>query len=596
MPEGYRSDLESWSWVGFLTYIELTPDADINNLTQKFNNLYVKQFPDDEFRHKAHIQPLHDIYLGSAGIVDDLNSHLKSGNRFTIYTLGIIAGLILLIAGFNFMNLSTAMSVNRGKEVGVRKVLGANKGNLIRQLLTESVLISFLSLFFAILISFVSFKYLSNLLAWDFMLSWQDVFMILPIILLFVIIFGIISGLYPSLLLTRFNPISALKGNLKLSNGSNNKLSSTLVVTQFCISIGLIMATIVVTKQINLLREQSLGFDKENIIVLKLLPEDMSRYYNPFKERLLQNSQILSVSTSERLMGEPWPPNPLLVEGQDETDAKEVAGNLVGFDFLKTHHIQLKEGRDFSPEFAAVDSLQTIIINETAVEYLGLENPIGKRVHYFSIDVPRTIIGVVEDFNFASLHNEIGPMVLTMPFISLEYAYIRLTPGNIADKIQIIENEWQKLAPGVPLEYYFMDDHLNNLYQKEEKLSWLISGFSLLAVLLACLGLYGLVSFMINNRLKEVGIRKVLGASLASILFMFSRRYIILVGIALVISIPLMHYVLHHWLDNFAYRIAISWWVYALAGLSLLLLALASISQKIIKAARVNPAKILKDD
>lgn len=593
VPDGYFSDLSSWRWLGFLTYVELNEGADPIEFKSKLDKTYVANTRDGSAPQVSQIQPLTDIYLGSLGMVDDLASHLRSGNKITIYALGIIAILILSIAGFNFMNLTVAFSVNRGKEMGLRKVLGADKKKLIFQLLTESVLVAILSLAMAYLMALVTFPYLKDTLQWDLLVSWNEVLNSIPYVLAITILLGISAGLYPSILLSSFKTVDALKGKLKLGQGGNFK--NVLVIFQFCISIALIASTIVITKQISYLRDQSLGFDRENVMVIKLLPSDMTRYYETFKNTLLQKANVLSVSRGERKMGDPWPPNPILVDGQDRSQAKQVIGNLVDYDFLKTMGIELVEGRSFSKEFVD-DSTKAIIISEKAVAHLGLQDPVGKKLRFFTLDGPRTVIGVMKDFNFSSLHNGTSPTVLIMPFIDMEHLFVRITPGNLSQSIALVEQTWDHVASGIPLDIRFMDDDINSLYDRGEKLGYLISGFSIVAVILACLGLYGLVAFMVHNRIKEVGVRKVLGASVISIVKLFSQKYVALIGISSIIAIPGLHFLLNSWLQGFAYRTDISWWIYAISTLAILAVALTTIGYQTIKAALTNPVKVLRNE
>ncbi|MFO7445786.1 MAG: FtsX-like permease family protein [Ignavibacteriaceae bacterium] len=592
IPDGYLADLTSWGWLGFLSYVKLAAGSNPAEFKDKLDQLYVDRTSHGRIPYKAGVQELKDIYLGSAGLKDDLASNIRSGNEFTINALITIAILVLLVAGFNFLNLKIAFSVNRRKEIGVRKVLGADKSKLIIQILIESLLIIMISIIISYAITIVIFPYLKHLLAWDLMLQMNKILYTMPFILLFALIFGILAGLYPSSLLSGIKTVTALKGVHNSGTGRSQKLRNSLIMLQFGISIGLIVSTIIITKQISYMRDKELGFDKENILVVKLLSEDMTRYYNSFKNVLLQNKDVLNISRSDRLMGDPWPANPIFTDGQDRSEAKLISGNWVDYDYLETMGISLKEGRPFSREFAG-DSLRSIIINEKAVEYLGLTNPVGTRLNYFSFDGPRTVIGVVENFNFSSLHQDIVPAVLIMPFINLENMFIRIAPGNISEKIVSIENSWKQIA-GVPLDIQFMDDHLNQLYSKEEKLSYLVSGFSILAVVLACLGLYGLIASMINNRKKEIGVRKVLGASVSSLVFIFLRQYLLIVAMAALISVPVTEYVLNLWLENFAYRIDVSWWFFMLGGGIALSIALLTVSFQAIKAATANPVKSLK--
>lgn len=594
VPDGYLSDLTSWSWLGFLSYVELYDDSDPTALQTKFDHLY-QEIQGGTAPFRTIVQPLTDIYFGSADLVDDLASNLQSGNVSTVYTLGIVAFLILLIASFNFANLSVAVSGNRSKEVGLRRILGADKRGLIGQLLTEAVVLSVASLLLGYLLSLLAFPFIKEGLGWPVSLTWPLIASSLPIAVLLTIALGVLSGLYPALVLSERKAVSLLKNHFGGRIGKGASVRKVLIATQFCISISLIAATLVINQQIQHLSDQELGFDRENVVVLKVFPEDMAQHYDAFKDRLLQNSHVVSVSRSERTMGEPWHVNPLLVSGQDPSTSKQVMGNQVGYDFLDALGIDLIEGRAFS-EASANDLTRSIIISEQTVDYLGLDDPIGAQVQYFSIDGPRTVIGVVEDFNYLSLHHEASPAVLIMPFIDPDYLYVRLSPGNIGDKIAALENEWEASVAGMPFDFHFMDDQINDLYVREQTLSTMISAFSGLAIILAALGLYGLIAFAVNRRKKEVGIRKVLGASLPSLLILFARQYVVLIAAASVIAIPIIQYALGLWLDGFVYRIEIAWWMYGASSFVLLVVALLTISHQALGAALVNPVNVLKDE
>jgi putative ABC transport system permease protein len=593
VPAGYVSDLSSMNWLGFLTYVKLVDNANYEVFENKLNQFNAERALPEQIVVKSQVQPLENIYLNANDLIDDLASNIQSGNKFSIYVLVTIAILILLIAGFNFINLTIAFSANRRKEVGVRKTLGADKSRLVFQMLNESILVVMISVVMAYALLLVILPHMTELFEWNMELKLEVFLSSIPLILLFAVLFGIVAGLYPSSVLSGMKTVTALKGKHHFGTGRGPVFRNILIILQFGISIGLIVSTIVVTKQINHLREQTLGFESENILVINLRSEDMTNHYDNFKNRLLQNSNVVNVSRSDRLMGDPWPSNPIFIDGQDRLEAIQINCNWVDYDYIETMGISLKEGRSFSDNFAD-DSLRAIIINEKAVEYLGLTNPVGARVNFFSFDGPRTIIGVVEDFNFSSLHYDISPVALILPFIDLENMYIRVSAGSISENINVIESSWEHIETGIPLEIRFMDDHLNQLYSMEEKLSYLISGFSILAVILACLGLYGLVAFMINNRTKEIGIRKVLGASVSSLTFIFIRQYLTIISIAALLSVPGTEYILSLWLDNFAYRVDVSWWMFALSGVIALLIALASVSVQAIKAATANPIESLR--
>lgn len=595
VPDNYLSDLTSWSWAGFLSYVLLNDGVDPKVLQSNIDKIYDEQFPGSTYPNKSYVQPLENIYLDSNDLIDDLASGMLSGNRFTIYSLAAVAILILLIASFNFMNLSVAVSATRYKEAGLRKMLGAERSSLIGQLLTESVLLAFISLLISYSVGIVVFQYLKDMLDWNFALSWSMVFYSFPFAAAIVVLVGLGAGIYPAIFLSSHKAVAVLKNNVKGGSTTGSTLRKFLIGFQFCISISLIAATIVITKQYQYLSNQKLGFDKENVAVVELLREHMGDYYDRFKENLLRSNHVKSVSQSERSMGEPWPVNMISVEGGENPEYKRIVGNQVGYDYLETMGIKLLEGRTFSKEYSN-DATNGVIVNRKTVEYLGLDDPIGKQVDYFSIYGPRTIIGVVDDFNFLSLHHKISPMCLILPFVDLEYLYVRFTPGNPTEKIAALENIWEGTNPGVPIEYRFMDDQLNRLYSNEQRLSSLIFGFSGLTIMLACMGLYGLISFSLNQSRREMGIRKVLGASVTSLLVRFSGQYVLLIGAASLIAVPAVQYVLSLWLEGFAYRIEINWWIYLISMIALIAIALLTISRQAISAASVNPVDVLKDE
>ena len=597
VPDGYASDLTSWSWLGFLTYAELENAADHRQFQDKLYQLMEERSPEGVRPMQPRVQNLSEIYLGSAGMTDDLSSHIRSGSELSVYSMMAAAVLILIIAGFNFSNLTNAISLNRSKAIGIRKVLGARQPALIGQLLSETMLLTLICLFLAYGISILIFPVLGTYLEWEIVVGFRQILTTLPVMILVILLLGLVAGSYPAILLSGFNVIGSLKGELRKGRKKSPlQLKNVLVLLQFSISIALISATFVLVQQINYLKNRSTGFDKENVVVVKVLPEDMSRFYKAYKDQLDQQSTILGVSRSERVVGDPWPFSGIRRTDEDQEQIKRIFFNLADFDYFKTMGIDVLEGRSFSEEFAR-DSLGSIVINQKAAAFLGIEDSaVGTQVHFFELDGPRTVIGVVEDFNYTSLHQEIGPAVVILPFIDLEYMYIRMAPGDPSERISLIENTWKEVSAGTPIEWRFLDDRLDQLYKSEEKLSFLITVFSILAVSLACLGLYGIVAFMINNRTKEFGVRKVLGATILSLYVLFVRQYVIQIVIATVIVIPVLHYYLNTWLQEFAYRIEIGYWIYPLTTLLLMIIALLTVTVQTVRAAKENPVNALRQE
>ena len=595
VPEGYASDLTSWGWLGFLTYVELKPNSDPAGFEQMLIQHFKDLNPDNPNPSIPIVQNLSDIYLGSDGMTDDTASHIRSGNRLSVNALMMVAILILIIAGFNFSNLTNALSINRSKSTGIRKVLGANKISILTQLLTESLTLSFFCLLLSFGIVLFLFPTISQFMGWDFSLGFEEIWKVIPTVMLVGILIGTVSGFYPALTLAKFDVIKSLKGSLKIGTRNPFQVKNVLVMLQFAISIGLISATIIMTRQINYLKDKETGYSAENVVIIKMQPEDMSHYFEVYKERLVQHSIVINVSRSDRVVGEPWPWSIIQRFDQGPEMSKRVFFNLADYDYFETMEIPLYSGRSFSEEYVN-DPTRSIIINQQAAEYLGLEDPIGEQVHFFELDGPRTIVGVSEDFNYTSLHQEIEPAVIILPFIDLEYMYVRFSPDDHRKQIEILEDTWKQVSQVTPLEWRFLDDNLDRLYRSEERLSFMIQIFAVLTISLACFGLYGIVTFMINNRIKEIGVRKVLGASIHSLYSLFIRKYIFQIVLALVIIIPLIHYLLEVWLENFAYHIQINWVIYPLSTLLLILMILITVTFQILKAARTNPTFLLRNE
>lgn len=595
VPDGYASDLTSWSWLGFLTYAEVTSEANADNLEEKLKQHFRDLNPENPNPPLPQLQKLTDIYLGSQDMPDDLASHIRSGSRLSVNSLMIVSILILIIAGFNFSNLSHALSLTRSKSTGIRKVLGAENKGLLVQLLTESTLLTFFCIILSLAIVLLLYPFVATFQDWEFEIGLMQVLQVLPILLFVGTLIGITSSIFPSLALVKSDINQSLKGALKIASRNPLQVKNVLVMLQFMMALGLLCTTIIVTQQINYLRNEETGYDAESVVLIKMLPEEMTRYFDVFKEQLQQQSNVSVVSRSERVVGEPWPWSIIQRVDQGPEMSKRVFFNLTDYDYFETMDIPLSEGRFFSKEYQN-DQSRSIILNQSAVDYLNLEEPIGKQVHFFEQDGPRTIVGVVEDFNYTSLHEETGPAVAILPFIDLEHMYIKFSDGSPVRQIETMEESWGKVSEGAPLEWRFLDDNLAQLYRSEEKLSALMTFFSSLAVLLACLGLYGMITFLINNRLKEVGVRKVLGASIKSLYALFVRKYLLQIVLALFVIVGPIHYLLNTWLEGFAYHISIEWWVYPTATLILTCMMLISITYQVIKSARINPTQLLRDE
>ena len=586
VPEGYLSDLTSWDWVGFHTYVLLNNIDDVDRLEKETNEQYEARGSD----YLAVLQPVREIYLGSNAMTDAENSPIRSGNRDTMYWLTVVCLLIIAIASFNLMSSTFGLSIKRLREVGVRKVLGGNKASLMSGILLHSTMVSMLSFVLGSIVLVAVFPWVKSTLNWDIVLSFSNLFVASGVVFIISFFIGLISGVYPAVVLARYNIVKALKGQSKIGKGQ--LVQSTLITVQFAVAVGLILATVIIIRQIDYMRTKSLGFEKDQVLILKVPPDEMNQYYGPLRNALLGNPNIQSVAQASRLMGESLGVNMMIPRGSTPDDGIRTAQILVDYDFVETMDIELLEGRFLSRDFAA-DSTSSIVINETAAKVLGFEDPIGERVQFLS-EGYREIIGVVKDFHFSSMHSEIGPLALVFTFINPGNILVRVS--NVASGVDFTKTVWASVVPDIPLDLVFYDDRLNRLYDKETNLSYLISTFTLVAILLTIMGLYGIIVLLINNRMKEVGIRKVLGSSVPSLIILLSKKYFFLAFAALALGLPITYGIINRWLDNFSYHTNVPWWIYAGSALSLILLVAITILYKILNVSRMNPVNVIRTD
>jgi putative ABC transport system permease protein len=591
----------------FHTYILLTKTAKASAFDRIFRDFLVKnvlpqakqfmQINSMEDFEKAgnklqyYLTPLTDIHLKS----DRFPELGVNGTAQNVYIFSAVAFFILLIACINFMNLSTARSANRAKEVGIRKVLGTAKSTLISQFLTESTLVSFLSLAIALVITFLVLPFFNDLASKT--LSIKSLFQpgFLPFLFIIPLFVGLIAGSYPAFYLSSFQPITVLKG--KLSSGfRKSSFRSTLVVIQFAATIFLIVATIVVYNQLNYIQNRKLGFNKDQVLVIDnafVLGSNV----RAFKEEMLKNPSVVSGSLSSFL---PVSESSRSDNTYSKSSVMDMTSGLnmqtwyVDHDYLKTMGMELIAGRAFSKDFGT-DST-AVIINETTAKLLGYENPIGKLIYSSDNDnvmYPLNIVGVVKNFHYESLRQTVGPLCFRLGE-STGSAIFKVNAKNIIGLVSSVEQTWKKMAPGMPFSYRFLDDAFDRMYRAEQRVGKISMAFSILAILVACMGLFGLATFAAEQRLKEIGIRKVLGASVASIVEMLSADFMKLILISALIAFPVSWWAMHNWLTNFAFRINISWWVYVVAAGIAFFIALTTISFQAIKAAVSNPVNSLR--
>jgi len=586
----------------FYTYLLLRPGSDTRNLTARFPAFIDKYAGKDlkamGFSKKQFLIALKDIHLRS-GMENNVS---PPGSMTYLYILASIALFILLIACINFMNLSTAQSSKRSSEVGIRKVLGAEKGSLISKFMGESVFMSLIAFGFAFVIILLLLPAFNSVSGKQLSIIFPDDMFIVSSFLLLAIITGLIAGSYPAFYLSSFKPIKVLKGRFSNSLAAVS-LRKGLVVFQFVISVVLIIASVVISKQMNYLRSADLGFEKERQIIIPLRSSIAKNMYSSLKNDLTALSQIESVGASRYNPGASNISDKLFYkEGQTMNDSKRTFTNRIDAGYLKTLKIKLAAGRLFSEEFPG-DTNNRIILNECAVKEMGFgsaQNAVNKKVYfdYQETQFAFEIVGVIKDFHFEDLHLPITPYGYELNNASNQFNYmlVHAKPGDVKSLITTIERAWHKLNPNEPFEYSFLDDDFQKNYMAENRLASIVSYFTLIAIIICCLGLFGLATFSAEQRIKEIGVRKVLGASVTSIVTILSKDFLKLVIIAIVIASPIAWYIMNKWLQNFAYRIGIEWWVFVLAGVAATAIAFLTISYQALKTANANPIKSLRTE
>lgn len=601
-------EINQWTSNNFNTYVVLEKNADakkvsgqLDDFVMKYVEPYFKELnltkesfaKQGNFLHYS-LMPLGDIHLHS-----HKDGELEAnGNIEYVYIFSIIALFILLIACVNFMNLSTAKSSERAKEVGVRKVLGSLRKNLMSQFLTESFFISLISMLLAIGIAAILLPYFNDLSGKElkmhaFLAPW-----LWPSLLGIVIVVGVLAGIYPAFYLSSFKPVAVLKG--KVASGFKTSwLRSGLVVFQFAISIFLIVGTLVIYSQLNYIHKKDIGYNRDHVLIINNT-DALGKQAKVFKDEVLKLSGVVDGTMTGYLPTSGWRSDSPLFP-TSTTDVKDAVSSQiwrVDEDYIPTLGMKMAEGRNFSKDFPTDSS--GIIINEAFAKLIGFKEALNKPLYYMN-DFPSKnltkfhVIGVVKDFNFNSLHDAVTPLVLLLSNQNGNMAF-RINTAHIDQLIASIEKTYKDIAPGQPFKYSFMDADFNKTYKAEQKMGRLSMTFSVLAILIACLGLFGLVTFAAEQRRKEIGIRKVLGASVANVTTMLSKDFLKLVLIATIISFPIAWWAMNKWLQNFAYRIHISWTIFLVAGVVAVLIALITVSYQAIKAAVANPVNSLKSE
>ena len=571
----------SWGNNYYYAYFLLEKDIDPESLSAQIAEFAKTR---DDIRDNFYLQTLGDIHLYSDFDIDVYGSTEPRYLYVRIFTG--IALAIVLIACINFMNLSTAQSERRAKEIGLRKTVGSRRWQIVGQLLSESILLSLLALFLAGVAVVLVLPTFNRIVDKSIGLG-PEMWPTGVAFIVGAVVIGLLAGSYPALFLSAFKPVQVLKGGFVAHRGGT-VFRRVLVVTQFAVTIILILGTTVVYQQFQYFIEKDLGYDKDLLVYMPMLGDIISDY-DGFKNDLTQQPTVKGVTTSSDLPIYTVSASYVDWEGKSEEDDILFHHFSVDYDYLATLGLELLEGRAFSPNFPADSS--NYILNEEALKLTGFSDPIGKRFNMGGNE--GTIVGIIKDFNFKSLHQKIEPLMLHMIF-DPSYILVKVAPGNTASSLALIEQAWNKHNPSYPFEYHFLNEEYEQLYQSEKRMSDVFDYFTFFTLFIACLGLIGLINHMIEKRTKEVSIRKVLGASVSSILVLLSQEYVRLIVIAFVIAIPVAHYFIGDWLDTFAYRVNVPWWLYVVPGALVLLVALLSVSAQTVKAARRNPVDSLR--
>jgi len=570
--------INSWSWESS-GYIQLKEGTDVQGFSDKIENTIFENNPEN--KNTVRIQPL---------IMRHLYGPLDAPEALTfVLIFSAIGILVLLIGCINFMNLSTARSIKRAKEVGVRKVVGADKQELVRQFLIESVLLAFIALVIAILLSELFLPVFNQLANKDLTISITNFIFILSIILITILV-GIVSGSYPALYLSRFQPDKVLKS----SNASKtkNRFRTILVVFQFTISIALIISTVIVLNQMSYIRNKDLGFAKDHIISIPNNGE-LEESYSSFKDELLNNMDIYGVTYASTSPANVSNVNPATWE--EKVDEERVLFNfyLVEHNFLEVFEMPLVAGTNFTKDLEEGNEIP-YIVNESAVELMGLEDPIGKRFMMYNENNAGRIIGVVKDYHFQRLTSDIGPIMITTMNWWRGSVFIKINSENISGSLDLIEDTFNKFSPSYPYQFSFLDEEIDELYQDFYEMESIIKYFAILAILISCLGLFGLSSFTTEQRTKEIGIRKVLGSSVSNIVFLLTKGFTQWVILANFIAWPIAYFAMKRFLDMFAYKEEMSIWLFIISSLTALIIAILTVCYQTIKAANANPIESLK--
>lgn len=593
---------QNWTNQNYFTYVLVNPNTDIKALEHKMSLIVEKYIIPAQIKRgrsadfidvlrtaEYKLQPVTDIYLKSDLKMQD---GLRHGDIKFVWLFAAIAAFVLLLAMINFINLSTAKSANRAKEVGLRKTIGAFRNNLVNQFLTESVIFSIISFVLGVLLAWVLLPTFNEIASKNMELPWST-WWFLPALLIAALLIGVLAGLYPAFYLSAFRPVNVLKGTLSVGSKSG-RLRSGLVVFQFTTSVILIIGTLIIYRQMDFIISKELGYDKERVVVLEGT-NILGNKITSFKEQLASLSQVKNVTSTNYLPvdGGSRNGNTFMVEGQDD-GGRGIPAQIwrVDYDYVKTLGIQLTKGRDFSKKFA-FDSINSIVINTKMASDLGLKDPIGKKIDNGGQTFE--VIGVIENFHFKSLKEDISALSLVIGK-DIGAVSVKLEKGNPTEALSSIEKVWNRNMPNQALNYTFLEQEFAQMHDDVQRMGKIFNSFALFALLVACLGLFALSAFMVEQRRKEISIRRVLGAPFKNIYQLLTLDFLKLIVISICIAIPIGWYFMNRWLEGFAYHITIGWEIFATAALIALGIAILTISYQSIGAAFLQPTKGLRTE
>ena len=589
-----RSEIfENWDYVDTYTYFLVNEQFDRDSFEAKIPDFIARRNGDNGYNYTIAIEPLADIYLKTTA----QRQPGETGSLPNIYVFSIIGLFILIIAMINFMNLSTARSMERAKEVGIRKSIGADRSSLVFQFLGESLIIVMMAAVVGIVFVSAAIPMMNDMTGKVFQLSQFVNFQTVPVFLFIMVVIGLLAGFYPALVLSGFQPMMILKG-INKSDARGVNLRKGLVVFQFSLSIALIAGTIVVYSQMGHLLDKDMGFDKEHMLVLDYnYDEKVNFVSSALKSELESNPDILSAAFSRSVPGGYFPHAYTQLEHADgELKGEAQAAFQVGLDFITHFDLELVAGRSYSRDYPS-DSTSSLVINEAAARQYGYANPgdaVGKKFDQWGR--AGEVIGVVKDFNYISLHQAVEPLTLPFEAYASRYLSLKVKGDDLPKTIASIEQIWKELAPHRPFIYSFLDEDFNKQYESDFRFRKIFTTFSVLAILIACLGLLGLATYTAEQRTKEIGIRKVMGADVSSIVGLLSKDFIKLVFVAILIATPVSWFAMRKWLEGFAYQTPIHWWIFLIAGGLAIVVAMVTISFQSIKAALMNPVNSLKSE